>query len=124
MSAAEDAALIKSDEEIPLHLEDPIKLREEEKKKLYRIQMQIKESQCPRGHYVCPDVDCQYTSSREERIPKHVISQHSKQGLFVEKAKEDLQRIKLEQESAQRNKKANIIKLEQEVKEEKIKKRK
>ena len=84
--------------------------------------MQIKESQCPRGHYVCPDVDCQYISSREERIPKHVISQHSKQGPFVDKAKEDLQRIKLEKESAQGNKKANIIKLEQEVKEVKIKK--
>ena len=33
-SAAEDAALIESDEEIPLHLEDPIKLKEEEKKKV------------------------------------------------------------------------------------------
>ena len=50
--------------------------------------MQIKESRCPEGHYVCPDGECNYSSSREDKIPKHVISHHNKQRPLLEKAKD------------------------------------
>ena len=121
-SADEDVAWIESDEEIPLHWENHEEQRKKEKIKLYKVQMMLKESRKPEGHYVCPDGECQYTSSREEKIPNHVLSHHGKQVLLVEQALLDRHRIKMAQQDAEENQKANKIKLEQEVKEEKIQK--
>ena len=121
-SADEDAAWIESEEEIPLHDENHEEQRKKEKIKFYRVQMKLKESRKPEGHYVCPDGDCIYTSSREEKIPNHVLNHHGKQGLLVEQALLEQLRIEKAQQDAKENQKTNKIKLEQEEREEKIQK--
>ena len=81
ISAHEGAACIESDEEIPLHWEKNAsdgEDRQKEKIKLYNVKMKLKGSHAPIGHYVCPDEDCEYTSSREEKLPSHVLGHHGK----------------------------------------------
>ena len=118
-SAEEDATRIRSNEDIPVTWENHEEERKEDKKKLYKVQMALKESQKPKGYHVCPDVACEYISSKEEKIPKHVLGHHGKQLLLVEQALIDQIRIKATQQEEKENQKANKIKLEHETKEEK-----
>ena len=86
-AADEDANFTESEEEILLPPEDPRKKREEEKYRLYELMMKLKLSQCAQGHYVCPDADCKFTSSKEDKVANHVITQHGKSRFVKKKGK-------------------------------------
>ena len=123
ISAHEGSAWIESDEEIPLHWEKNAsdgEERQKEKIRLHKIQMRLKGSHAPKGDYICPDVDCIYTSSREEKIPTHVLGHHGKNLLLVTQALLERDRIRIAQKEARENQEANKIKQEQEAKEERI----
>ena len=80
--------------------------------------MKLKVSHAPKGHYICPDVDCKYTNSREEKIPTHVLGHHGKNFTLVTQALLERDNIRIAQQEAKENQKANKIKQEQEAKEE------
>jgi hypothetical protein len=121
-SADEDFDWIDLEEEIPLNWEAREEKRKQEKAQLYKIQMAIKESQRPKCNYVCPEEECKFTSSREEKIPFHVLSHHGRQILREELAQLERHRIIVGQEKEKEKQKANKIKQEQKEKEEKVQK--
>ena len=111
------------DDEIPLNWEENSSDEEdkkEEKKKLHAVRMRLKVYQAPKGNYICPDVDCIYTSSREDKIPAHVITKHGTNLPLVTEALLEIERLKTAQQEAKADEKAIKIKQEQEEKEVKI----
>ena len=122
-SADEEANRTESEDEIPLHYGvDREEQRKMEKERLYTIQMMIKNSQKPKDTYVCPDGECRYTSSREDKIPKHVLNNHSKQDKLVDQALMYQHKIKMALKNAEDSHNANKIKQEEKTKEERIQK--
>ena len=111
------------DDEIPLNWEENSsdeEVEKEEKKHLHAVRMRLKVTQAPKNNYICPDVDCKYTSSRVEKIPAHVIAKHGNNLPMVTEALLEIERLKTVQQKAKADEKAIKIKQEQEEKEAKI----
>ena len=107
------------DPEVSLLLEDPRKKKEEEEERLYELMIKFKVSQCIKDHHVCPEALCAFTNAKEEKVADHVITLHGK-SKYVEKAKEDIQKIKIEKEEKKKDQEGINDKRAQEKKEEKL----
>ena len=70
------------------------KEREEKEQGYYELLMKLKRTRFP-GQVVCPEAECETTHIREEKMAKHILSQHSNT-THANKAKEDILRIKTE----------------------------
>ena len=96
-----------SDLEVELH-DDP--QREARAISRYESQMRMKNSKCPKGYYICPEVTCEYVSDKKERISLHVTKEHE----FTEhaaQAKEELQKY-IKEKGKRRKKKIKKTKRE------------
>ena len=71
----------------------------------------MKNSKCPKGYYICPEVTCEYVSDKKERISLHVTKEHE----FTEHAaqeKEELQKYIKEIREKKKKKKMKKTKRE------------
>ena len=60
---------------------------------------------CP-GRFVCPEAQCKTSNAQEKKLANHIIAQHGNTE-YVQKAKDDLVRIKAEKEEEKKNRDKN-----------------